>query len=99
VEGNQHNSTPRAISASQAKIIVVDDASGETFERTLPIEYYETDNGILLRGENLSGEPVTMVFLSSAALSRIKDVTGAGPDEPRENHSHEGSRGVDSNER
>ena len=43
------------ISAKEVTIEVVDEATGKTYRRTLPIDYYETANGLVLRGENLDG--------------------------------------------
>ena len=37
------------ISAKEVTIEVVDEATGKTYRRTLPIDYYETANGLVLR--------------------------------------------------
>ena len=42
------------ISAKEVTVEVVDEATGKTYRRTLPIDYYETANGLVLRGENLT---------------------------------------------
>ena len=43
------------ISAKEVTVEVVDEATGKVYRRTLPIDYYETANGLVLRGENLDG--------------------------------------------
>ena len=43
------------ISAQEVTIEVVDEATGKTYRRTLPIDYYETANSLVLQGENLDG--------------------------------------------
>ena len=44
-----------AISAKEVTVEVVDAATGKLYRRTLPIDYYETANALVLRGENLDG--------------------------------------------
>jgi hypothetical protein len=72
-----------SISASEVIIRVEDGDSGQIFERSLPLDYYENDNGIRLRGENFKGEPVEIAFLSEKALDKIAGLTGGGPDKSR----------------
>ena len=43
------------ISAKEVTVEVVDGATGKVYRRTLPIDYYENANGLVLRGENLDG--------------------------------------------
>ena len=43
------------ISAKEVTIEVIDEATGKLYRRTLPIDYYETANSLVLRGENLNG--------------------------------------------
>ena len=69
------------ISAKEVTIEVVDEATGKTYRRTLPIDYYETANGLVLRGENLDGSVSQIVFYSSRGMQRMQDLTGKGPDE------------------
>ena len=69
------------ISAKEVTIEVIDEATGKTYRRTLPIDYYETANGLVLRGENLDGSISQLVFYSARGMQRMQDLTGAGPDE------------------
>ena len=69
------------ISAKEVTIEVVDEATGKTYRRTLPIDYYETANGLVLRGENLDGSISQIVFYSAWGMQRMQDLTGHGPDE------------------
>ena len=69
------------ISAQEVTVEVVDEATGKTYRRTLPIDYYETANGIVLRGENLDGSISQLVFYSSRGMQRMQDLTGGGPNE------------------
>ena len=69
------------ISAREVTIEVVDEATGKTYRRTLPIDYYETANGLVLRGENLDGSISQIVFYSSRGMQRMQDLTGGGPNE------------------
>ena len=69
------------ISAKEVTVEVVDEATGKTYRRTLPIDYYETANGLVLRGENLDGSVSQIVFYSSRGMQRMQDLTGKGPDE------------------
>ena len=79
---NRNGSEIFSITSSVVTITVTDDKTGQNFTRSLPIDYFENDNGIRLRGENIQGQPVELVFLSSSALDKIRDLTGQGPDEP-----------------
>ena len=69
------------ISAKEVTIEVVDEATGKVYRRTLPIDYYETANGLVLRGENLDGSISQLVFYSARGMQRMQDLTGKGPDE------------------
>lgn len=69
------------IKASEVTVEVVDEKSGVTYRRTLPIDYYENANGITLRGENRDGSVSQLVFYSARGVQRLKDLTGLGPDE------------------
>ena len=77
------------ISAKEVTIEVVDEATGKTYRRTLPIDYYETANGLVLRGENLVGSISQLVFYTARGMQRMQDLTGGGPDEdPCGGHTH-----------
>ena len=69
------------IKASEVTVEIVDELSGVTYRRTLPIDYYENANGITLRGENRDGSVSQLVFYSARGVQRLKDLTGLGPDE------------------
>ena len=69
------------ISAKEVTIVVFDEATGKTYRRTLPIDNYETANGLVLRGENLDGSISQLVFYTARGMQRIQDLTGKGPDE------------------
>lgn len=69
------------ITAREVTIEVVDERSGKTYRRTLPIDYLETANGLILRGENLDGSISQLVFYSNRGLERLQGLTGLGPDE------------------
>ena len=53
----------------------------KVYRRTLPIDYYENANGLVLRGENLDGSVSQQVFYSARGMQRMQDFTGEGPDE------------------
>lgn len=77
-----------AISAKEVTVEVVDEATGQLYRRTLPIDYYETANALVLRGENLDGSISQLVFYSARGMQRLQDLTGKGPDEdPCGSHS------------
>lgn len=69
------------ITAQEVTVEVVDQATGKTYRRTLPIDYVENANGLILRGENLDGSISQLVFYSSRGLERLQGLTGKGPDE------------------
>ena len=69
------------ITASEVTVEVVDEATGKMYRRTLPIDYYETANGLVLRGENLDGSVSQLVFYSDRGMQRMQDLTCKGPDE------------------
>ena len=72
--------TPTEISASIVKLEITDRATGKTFTRELPIEYYETAYCLRLRAEGGDGKPAELVFYSDAGLGRLRDLTGGGAD-------------------
>ncbi len=69
------------IESPAVAVEVIDRETGMLFRRELPLNYLETDNGIILSGENSNGAPSTIAFLSDTALHRINDLRGKGPDE------------------
>lgn len=69
------------ISAKEVTVEVVDGATGKVYRRTLPIDYYENANGLVLRGENLDGSVSQLAFYSARGMQRMQDLTGKGPDE------------------
>lgn len=68
------------ISAQEVTLEVTDSASGKTYRRTLPIDYLETANTLVLRGENLDGSLSQLVFYTARGMQRLQDLTGNGPD-------------------
>lgn len=74
------NNNLSEIKAYEVKLTVTDESTGMIFERTLPLEYYENDNGIRLRGEDMYARPSEIVLLSGTAVGKIRDLTGGGPD-------------------
>ena len=69
------------IKASEVTVEIVDKATGKLHRRTLPIDYFENANNIVLRAENFDGAESSLVFYSARGLERLKDLTGRGPDE------------------
>ncbi len=68
------------ISAREVTLEVTDSASGKIYRRTLPIDYLETANTLVLRGENLDGSLSQLVFYTARGMQRLQDLTGNGPD-------------------
>ena len=64
------------LSAKEVTVEVVDGATGKVYRRTLPIDYYEKANGLVLRGENLDGSVSQLVFYSARGMQRMQDLTG-----------------------
>lgn len=71
------------IRASSVKLEIVDEITGRTFTRELPIDYYETAYCLRLKGEGLDGKPSELVFYSETGVGRLRDLTGGGPDHDR----------------
>lgn len=69
------------IHANTVILEVTDERTGQRFRRELPIEYYENANFLRLRGEDMSGKPGELVFLSDTGMRRMQDLMGNGPDE------------------
>jgi hypothetical protein len=80
---SEEQDCPNIIEADCVVIEVIDKNTGKTFRRSLPLAYLETGNGVVLSGESLDGKPVQIRFLSEAALSKINDLIGKGPDHDR----------------
>ena len=70
----------KEIHAKQVTVEVRDEATGEIFRRTLPMDYYETANFLRLSGEDGRGNLSELVFLSETGMRRLRDLTGKGPD-------------------
>ncbi len=81
------------IEANWVIVEVIDKNTGNMFRRNLPVRYLETNNGVILSGETLDGKPAVISFLSDAALAKIHDLIGKGPDHDRCG-SKEGSNDV-----
>jgi hypothetical protein len=71
---------PERIEADPIVVEVTDKQTGKVFRRNLPVAYLETDNGIILAGETLTGEPSEIALLSATALARLEYVFGKGAD-------------------
>lgn len=74
------------ISSKHVRLLVTDEATGRIHMRTLPIEYLENHNGIILTGENIAAQEVKMVFLSAQAMERVEELRGFGLEKPRCSH-------------
>ncbi|MFA6849253.1 MAG: hypothetical protein WCS30_02790 [Selenomonadaceae bacterium] len=74
---------PEQVEADVVIVEVVDKSTGKLFRRKLPLQYLENCNGIILSGETMDGKPSQIHFLSAAALVRINELTGKGPDQPK----------------
>jgi hypothetical protein len=72
--------SPEIIEADEITVEVVDKHTGGIFRRTLPVKYLENANGVLLKGETSSGDPVGISFFSADALKRLGHLFGKGPD-------------------
>ena len=70
---------PNEIRASQITVEVTDETTGETYRRTLPVDYCETANFPPAPGEDMNGKPSELVFLSDTGMRRLKDLMGKGP--------------------
>ncbi len=68
------------ISAREVTLEITDQRTGKHYRRTLPIDYYETANAVILRGENLDGRFSQLVFYSGRGVQRLQGLTGKGPD-------------------
>jgi len=78
--------TPAAGEGIYAREVVVEVAeagTGRVLRRLLPMEYWETENGIRLIGETVDGVATHLAFLSETGALRMKDILGQGRDTPR----------------
>lgn len=75
------------LSAREATVEFIDEASGLLYRRQLPIEVEENGNGIKLTAEDLHGKPLEMIFYTAESIRRIYDLMGHGPDEDQ-CHTH-----------
>lgn len=71
------------IEADSIVVEAIDKNTGILIRRNLPVSYRESDNGLILSGETFEGKPSHIAFFSDAALSRLKDIMGQGPDSHR----------------
>lgn len=79
----QHNQVSHStdhICSDQIMLHVQDRETGHVYCRSLPLDYEENNNGILLTGEDLDAQEVHISFLSDTALRKINDLLGQGPD-------------------
>lgn len=71
------------IEADAITVEIVDKHTGKKYRRDLPVRYFETANGVILEGETPGGDPARISLFSEAALARLSDLFGKGPDTPR----------------
>ena len=71
------------IEADSVVVEVMDSQTGMLFRRELPLKYSETDNGLILSGEDIKGRPAEIAFFSETAMSRLGELFGKGPDRAR----------------
>lgn len=76
---------PFRIGAEDVIVELVDGATGQLYRRPLELHYEESENGIVLCGEDMAGQPVSIVYLSDAYMQRLVDISGQGPEE---DHCH-----------
>ena len=77
---------PNHIRASEAVIEVVDADTGRLYRRRVDLSYTENENGIILAGEDMCGQPASIVYLSSSYLQKLVDISGQGPEEGHCHH-------------
>lgn len=82
-DGLESVDSPDIIEADEIIVEIIDKHTGRKFRRTLPVRYYETANGVVLEGETPDGDPSRISFFSAAAMARLNDLFGKGPDAPR----------------
>jgi hypothetical protein len=92
------------ISADNVRLVVTDADTGRVFLRHLPLEYSESSNGVVLKGETFAAQPTKIVFLTEFALGKLLELQGQGQDEhvfdghhshDHHHHEHESGGNVD----
>ena len=76
------------ISAEEVQLLVMDDESGRSFLRKIPLDYLETSNGITLSGETYAAQPTQIVFLTEFALGKLLELQGEEDAEHDHDHDH-----------
>ncbi len=76
------------IEADDVVLQVQDKKTGKLFNRALGIHYHENNNGLLLTGETLEGRTTSIAFYSQAAINKINDLIGKGPDSGLHDHNN-----------
>lgn len=77
------------LSAHTVTIEFKDEGDKSVYRRTLPLEYEENSNGIVLSGEDVHGVAASISFLSASAVEKIDALLGKGWERPRCNHENE----------
>lgn len=80
LQHNQYAEPTDHIAADQVLLHVKDQKTGHVYCRTLPLDYEENNNGIILTGETLDSEQTQIAFLSNTALDKIQELLGQGAD-------------------
>lgn len=83
INGFSSNAEPNSIKTNDVVLELRDPSTGCIFRRELPLDVEESANGLMLKGESLSGKPSEIVFISGDGAGRIKDLMGGGPDVDR----------------
>lgn len=78
---------PDHIASGEVCLQVQDQESGRVYERTLPLDYHENNNGIKLSGEDFHGSTTEITFLSASAIQKLNDLLGHGPDQSPCDHN------------
>lgn len=69
---------PCRIAADYVVIELVDGLTGRLYRRPVELRYEENENGIVLTGEDMTGQPSSIVYLSDAYLQKLADISGKG---------------------
>lgn len=77
---NSYQKPTDQIAADQVTLYVQDQKTGHVYCRSLPLDYHENSNGIVLTGEAPDSRESQIAFLSNIAMEKIRDLTGHGPD-------------------
>jgi len=73
-------SAPSHVAVDSVVMELVDRASGQLIRRPVELRYEENENGIVLTGEDMTGRPSSIVFLSDTYLKKLVDISGGGAD-------------------